>query len=252
MSTALTAYGEIQWDWPCVHAIGLEVRDLEMYWVTDAGEEETLDTGGTYTAYYTTAYPTSTWESLGEGALASNHLTWADLDLSSLSGIRRGAVRCTDASDVVRRVYPFILSVDASTTDDLTTRPTVNDLRAYLYDRVASDNPSLRAVEFSDRLLYDGFCDAARVYNGMEPNSMTTSTSGFSNDYMFLVGASAYVLETMSMRLLRNRLEAPGQVDKNQRVSAYEALASALRAQFNRWAAEDKRYHDIDQGWALV
>ena len=247
-----SASGDTRWNWPCLILDAAEIVDLRLYWTTQAGETETLPTDAdTIDLQLATAEPPGEAESLGEPTLSANVLTLADVDLSDYGGVYRGMALFNNAAGDCLRRYPFIASIRPDTFGGEDDRVTIDDLRTFLYDRLATENALLADVEFPDRVLFDGICGAVRVYNDMFTSEHSTSNLGFPNREMLRIGAAAYALNTGVRLLARNRLNVSGQADQAQRLELYAQLAATLNAEYKRWCAEEQREMDMLRGYGL-
>lgn len=239
--------------------------EARITWTTEAGDEVELpaETSGEVSADAVTlvvryipgegAYSLADSFSSTEVSVEGNTVVITDADISALSGCYFAQARFSDGESNIRLSLPFLISVGPDLFESTVTRAlTIEDLRMFLHDRMASENVVEGAQEFPDRLLYDAMCQAVRTYNQTPPEVEFKNVRTMPSHMNFMEGAAAYAFNAKAKLLSRNRLAVPGQADAEQRAGLYLELAGMYRRRYLTWVSETKRCLDADDGWGTA
>lgn len=130
-------------------------------------------------------------------------------------------------------------------------------VRAFIWDRKASDNQIDMDLTFSDEEIREAMMSAAREYNSIKPYVGTadpTRLDGSTN--IFLDGTVAYLYIARMSNMQRNDLEytAGGvTVTMEQRQIAYmKDMIPFHMDRFKKAATDRKLAHNISQGFAAL
>lgn len=258
---AITIYacGDVTWDWPCLHLESSDIVNLDISWRDDSGAAYSLpqlDTGDSVTFYYRPAESSAKASNTGEASasVSDNHVVVSEFDPTALRGIYDGAVRFIDSNNKIRQTLHCILSVTSDRFSENRQRPVVsiNDLRMFLYDRMASENRVEGAQEFPDRLLYEGYCAALRQWRENSFYKRVTSQN-FPNRNMLMLGAAGWALSSYRVLLARNASRSQGQLSiEADRVQLYSEIGARWSRMYSVWLAEQMRIDDANRSFCLI
>ena len=256
----VSASGDTQWNWPCLHLRGGELVTATVSWTNEAGTKVQLPPGETSAVSTGTATVVVKYmpgeasailaATIDEATIADDELVIEDWDTSLLSGCYRAQMQLFDENGALRLSLPFLISVESDVFSvDTAKSITIADIRMFLYDRLAAENVVEGGQEFPDRLLFDALCQAVKMYNQAPPSGWSKNVRTFTEHGPLLEGVAATVYGSYASLLARNRLAVPGQADAEQRISMYSEFSRMYKARWLGWIAEHKRVLDADDGW---
>jgi hypothetical protein len=193
----VSAVGDREWNWPCLHLRAEELVTMEVTWQTEAGDDIALPTDGTAAVIYLPAEGASYDSAVtvsDEAVVTADKLSVLDLDISALKGVYVAQLRLSDDSSSLRHSLPFIMSIEAGIASVTDAPVTLKDIRMTLFDRMASENVITGAQELADRTLLDGLQQAVRMWNDADPVNEGVSTQSFPNWLKLREGAAGYAL----------------------------------------------------------
>lgn len=256
----VTASGDTKWDWPCLHLNADERVEAVVYWTTEAGDTYELPADDVSAGSLTVTVlcipgegATSLLHTFSSASVQGNALVLSDEDVSEMSGCYRAQARFTDSDNKVRFSLPFLLSIAADPFSATAVKAvTLEDVRMFLMDRMASENVIQGGQEFSDRLIFDAMCQAVRMYNQSPPLTDTRTVRTMPPLENFHDGIASHVFRAKAALLHRNRLAVAGQADAEQRANLYTELANMYRTRYLSWVSETKRVLDAGDGWGVA
>ena len=253
MARAIEASGGVTRDRPCRHFSSQELVDMSVSWTDEDGNALAEVAPTSVVVQYLAGEGASSASSLTGSSFLTDTWTSAELNPVNLSGVYRARVKLLDAAEGVYRNLPFYMSIESDDFGGGVQAVTVQGLRSFLNDRVAT-NTTLLAEEFTDELLVESVIAPVRAWNESVPDNWVQTTESFSSNLYWLLGAAGHLLRTTSRILLaRNRLKSPGDgLDDSQRADDYARIGEQFWAEFANYVAVEKRERDVEGAFALV
>ena len=128
------------------------------------------------------------------------------------------------------------------------------DVRDFIFDRQALDNPLLMDLEFSDDEISSAQRRAAMYYNEMQPQVEIVQPASLPFGMIFLYGIIYFLQMGKLQQLARNNVEYTAgnmEVDINKkRIEFLTESVKMFRDEFNRLALDRKTTINIQQGYA--
>jgi hypothetical protein len=259
----VTATGDTDWDWPCLHCRAEELVEARVTWTNEAGtvvdlpsDDVSASTSAADATVQVKYVPGEASPNLtvtdNTGVLDGNTLVLSNMNMSAMSGCYRAAMRLIDGSGNIHFSLPFLISVERDMfTTGIAKAVTIADIRMFMYDRTATENVVEGKQEFPDRLLFDSLCQAVRFYN-QHPPGHSKNVRTFTEHGPLLEGVAGFAYGSYAALLARNRLQVPGQADAEQRLAVYTELARLYKSRYLTWISEHKRILDAGDGWGLA
>lgn len=140
---------------------------------------------------------------------------------------------------------------------------TEGQIRMFLRDYALGHLPGgqgnilLDDVQFTPEELTFAVKMAVSAYNGLTPvTSYLADGSNFPNEYLLLIGTARFLMLSESFHQLRNQVSVQdGDIAPTgiyEKAQAYQALAQALRGEWQMMARDIKNQQNMEAGYGTV
>lgn len=250
---SVTATGGAYRSFPCLSFSADELITATVTWQDNNGNDIAETAPTSVVVDYIAGEGASSSSTISGCTFSGGTLTVPSFNPTDLAGVYRCRVRLYDADGNVYRSLRFYMSIESDDFGGGVEIVTVEALRRYLHDDLASANTLLLREEFADGDLAEAVIVPVRVWNETRPNFDTQSTEHFEFHEHWLMGAAGWLLRSNQHLLDRNRLKSPGDhLDDMQRAEVYKRTGDTLWSEYCQWMAVEKRAMDVMEGFDLV